>query len=648
MTDGEEKSGPSDYERNDTGPSANSVPKQTVLGDEGPGLIAAGLSWTKSLIRDLDNDKTIPKAKHDLLRLYHSREMAKYKLRLAEFSHAEKIRDLESVIRACDGVSEAGIERSSAQEGLNEARSELQKASAALKNLRSDDAKWEMEEPSARKWRESRKWQTFTPEELQPAVDAIRRQIEHRGFWQANQSTMKLCFAALHPKMTGFNTASLFPYKRFLVALLGRQIDYPLLAPDRSAPVIFKAYLDLLETAMKLIVRDGFQKMFEIAEARFDLLEMHPVEWTKRQLDILISAEKVGIRLWIKQVCDPLDSSSSASQDDSIFWGNWRAPRFIHMQPAGNTCYDQASAWARENLISSEEFLEGRAERTTVFVRIDLSEVARAAEVEFAKRGAAKRQIWGTREGDKQTHVAPEASSLQGVLAPDFWRSIQDRFKVLAELEVTLAPPNSGYRWLRAYVDYNDKTKACGDWKLSQSIHENFRERFEVEATRAGIALGSDLTGDPLALWLHHVFFDLLKHNSKLLFAATEEGGVVVRVCEASALYCARLEKQALIEGRNRPVATDDEKSNFRSAPTPPASPQKGTLLEAVIRKVQNPQQYKSLTIHEVAAYFEVEPRTIYRWMDDGDLRRGVRRGSATIESVIRLEKQRARKPRNR
>jgi hypothetical protein len=387
--------------------------------------------------------------------------------------------------------------------------------------------------------------------------------------------------------------------------------------------------------------------MFEIAKARSDVLSTHPVEWTKRQLDILISAEKSGIRIWIKKVCDNLDYSTGASHDDSIFWGRWRAPRLIHMQPAGNTRYDPASIWTREDLFRSEELVEGRAEHTTVFLRLDLDQSARAAHVEFAKRNAPKPLV-SHRAESRQATPLPKVAPNEETLAPDLWRSLHDRFKALADEELTLAPQNSGDRWLRAYVDYRDTTIECGEWHLSSSIHENFRERFEVEATRAGIALGSHLTREPLTLWLHLVFSDLLQHKSKLLFSATEEGGVIVRVCEASALYCARLEKQSLIDGRKRPAGSDIESPVIGLATIPPDDPRKETFREAVIRKVQNPHLYTLLSIPEVAAYFEVEPRTIHRWTVDGDLRRGARRGSITIESVLRLEKSRSRKRQKR
>lgn len=655
MTDGAEKNEPSDSHAPSDGRTNNFLPKGVFRDEDGPGLVGVGLSWIKGVIRDLGIDKAIPREERDLLRLYYTREQEKLQWKLRVFGEAEKITALESAIRLDNEVQKAGTERFEVEEALAKARSELKKASAALEHLCRDDAEWEKHEASARKWQQSRKWQAITPEELQPAVEAIRHKIEHYGFWQSTQSTMKLCFAALHPAQTPNPSAeSLAPYKRFLVALLGRRIEGMLLEVDRPAPVVFKSYLDVLEAALKVVIRGGFQEMFEIAKARDDVLGMHPVEWTKRQLDILISAEKSGIRLWIKEVCDALNSSTTASHDDSIFWGNWRAPRFIHMQPAGNTRYDQASVWIREDLMRSEELLEARAGRAIDFLRLDLDESARAAHVEFVKRDWAKPQPAGDRV--RRTNPLPNVPSIEGTSTPDVWRSLHDRFRTLADEELTLAPQNSGDRWVRAYVDYKDRTKTCGEWNLSDSIHENFRERFEVEATRAGIALGSHLTGEPLTLWLHHMFCDLLQHKSKLLFAATEEGGVIVRVCEASALYCARLEKKALTEGRKHPVGTSIQSQVVGSEPTdgrigkqePTRSdPKKETLREAVIRKVQNPQMYTWISTPEACAYFEVTPRTIHRWIASTQLRCGPRRGSITIESILRLEKSRSRKRQN-
>jgi len=68
---------------------------------------------------------------------------------------------------------------------------------------------------------------------------------------------------------------------------------------------------------------------------------------------------------------------------------------------------------------------------------------------------------------------------------------------------------------------------------------------------------------------------------------------------------------------------------------------------QAVIKKVRNPETFTVLSTAEVSLYFEVEPRTVYRWMSSGKLRAGGRSGTITIESVIRFEKTRSRKRRS-
>jgi len=178
------------------------------------------------------------------------------------------------------------------------------------------------------------------------------------------------------------------------------------------------------------------------------------------------------------------------------------------MKPAGNTPYEQAREWEREELSTSEELLEGLAEHVTVFLRIDLDEVARAAHIEFAKQGSTREQVARHEESNRGTPTRSTPPPVAGTQPPDVWRSLHEIFRALAEEELRLAPRNTGDRWLRAFVDYKDKTIACGLWHLSEGVNESFHERFEVEATRAGIALRSTVSGEAGDVWLHHVFLD--------------------------------------------------------------------------------------------------------------------------------------------
>src|SRR5579864_2290014 len=179
MTNGPEHSEPSaPNASSDSRTDDNSAPRGVLPDEEGPGLVGVALSWTNSRIRDLDNDKTIPRGERDLLRLYYTREREKLQLKLRVFGEAEKIRALESAPRPDDEGREAGSEHAVVEGALVRARSELQKASTALEHLCRDEATWEKQGALARKWQQSRKWQAITPEELQPAVEAIRDKVE--------------------------------------------------------------------------------------------------------------------------------------------------------------------------------------------------------------------------------------------------------------------------------------------------------------------------------------------------------------------------------------------------------------------------------------------------------------------------------------
>lgn len=159
-----------------------------------------------------------------------------------------------------------------------------------------------------------------------------------------------------------------------------------------------------------------------------------------------------------------------------------------------------------------------------------------------------------TAEGDGLIQKAAEELSLEleeeeadaRITDPDVWKDFHDKFKALVDEELKVAPHNVRDRWLRAYVGDRGKNTEIGSWWLSAGLNEGFQARFDVAATRAGVALGPTQGTNPRDYWLHKVFTHLLKRPSDLLLAANKHGGIILRVCEASAVYCVRLEKKAL------------------------------------------------------------------------------------------------------
>lgn len=621
--------------------------------DEGPG--AVGVKWfhTKEYLRDLGQDDLVPTTEKQSLRDYYTQQENVLRAKLAFFERKENVEKLTRLSWTQD------------LEVLAKAQIELRAATSHLSRLCRDSKARDALETAARKWRLTRKWDAITPNELKAAVEAIRHTVEHHGFWPSKWSTENLCYAALHPTDSSLKDSKrledLTSYRRFLIALLGPQIEGKLLNSDQPVAAIFKAYRDVLEVALKLLTRRGFQLMLNVAKANSTLLNVHPIDWTKRQFEILISAERSGIRSWIMDVCDPRILSVTASTDDSIFGGKWRAPRLIYMNPAGNVPYHAVAAWSREGLVKSQELLQALADNVMTLLRIELDEIAGDAHVRFAmrnSRGARVQQNGPEVEQFATESVMPIVAAAN--LEPNFWRTLHQSFKALSDEELAFLTRYPADRMLRAYGDYEDK-KNCGHWSLSEGISEGLRGRFEVEATRAGLGLMPMSGEEPMAVWLHSVFQNLLANKSKLLFSSSKEGGIILQVAEASALYCARLEKQALLKQRGRntpppplaeaqPIPNPSTETDSSPAERPTYQDRSQLELQKIreiaIKKVQNPPNFRTLKINEAAIYFEVASKTIHRWVSNGNLRSGGRRGTITTESVRQWEKRRSRKRR--
>lgn len=258
---------------------------QPITNGDGPGLTGLKLSRVKELLGDLGTDNALPPQKRADLRAFYTHEQNRLKLQLVVLGNAERVKSCEDALqeagkaldfaRSDDGRQDARrkwqtrigsdalgaggenlsgpssstgtpeekeIRRAESQHSLVEAtlakaRSELQKASAELERLSRGDGKWKEAESAAKRWELSRKWEAITPEELRPAVEAIRHTFEHRWCWQSEQSTMKLCFAALHPESPDDARAAYIEFAKQRSAA-PRQEDSDRGIPTRSTPPV--------------------------------------------------------------------------------------------------------------------------------------------------------------------------------------------------------------------------------------------------------------------------------------------------------------------------------------------------------------------------------------------------------------------------
>lgn len=124
----------------------------------------------------------------------------------------------------------------------------------------------------------------------------------------------------------------------------------------------------------------------------------------------------------------------------------------------------------------------------------------------------------------------------------DAWRAFRAAFETLRQEESSGDIPHGQERWVLAYSQ-RDMTK----WYVSGG-DEGLRARLEVLAARAGARLGPVQESTKLDYWLHRLYLDLKRRHSKLLFEA--DGGTpqvcITRVSEASAIFCAQLEQEAV------------------------------------------------------------------------------------------------------
>src|SRR6185437_234525 len=454
-------------------------------------------------------------------------------------------------------IREFEIERQNAASSLSTVRSELDASILFSKSLDKSEAGWNVHLAAIKEWEGMQDWEQITPEGLRPSVKALRKKFDHHA-WQVRRSTEVFCYEALHPQGPSQLKPEDAPkYQKYLVTFLGETGRRLFTSEKSEPPTIFKKYLDAYRAGVNIVVSVIFHELLEIANQHAHVLPTHPIRWAKRHLQMLIRSERSDVKQWIKAVCDHQHPGYSPEDiDESLYWGQWRAPRFVHMQPAGNTSCDPTHSWIREDVERSQMILESQGAHFVALLDVALDRIVDETHIKFAKQ---KTSIPDDGNGQKTPQMSesahrdlPRAKGIHidepiPISPSDTWRAFHQTFKALGDEELKFEPENRYDRWLRAHVSYEDQSLEYGYWLLGNGLNEGFKERFEVAATRAGITLRPSGMGPRLEIWLHDVFLDLLEHRSKLLFAATRDGGgIITRICEASAIHCARLEKTAL------------------------------------------------------------------------------------------------------
>jgi hypothetical protein len=124
------------------------------------------------------------------------------------------------------------------------------------------------------------------------------------------------------------------------------------------------------------------------------------------------------------------------------------------------------------------------------------------------------------------------------------WKRLQNEFRGLMEEEDRIVQQRVPQDCLYAYFTHRESGEFhC--WPASITT-DSLRVRFELLATEAGIALGSRTGTAPFTYCVHRLSVDLRANNSNLIRIFSDSGGLIDRLLEASANYCARLHRESL------------------------------------------------------------------------------------------------------
>jgi hypothetical protein len=151
-----------------------------------------------------------------------------------------------------------------------------------------------------------------------------------------------------------------------------------------TLPAVFRAYLDAYQSGMEAELEREFETLWQVAQSNAEILGMPPIDWSASHIRLMVTNLALGVRLWIRQACDkpdmnPVDSEEALTEAE--IWKSWRAPRLIHMNPAGNTRYDLETMWDREGEDRTQELLTKRSDRFLQFLEIHLRQIMGKAHI---------------------------------------------------------------------------------------------------------------------------------------------------------------------------------------------------------------------------------------------------------------------------
>jgi hypothetical protein len=240
------------------------------------------------------------------------------------------------------------------------------------------------------------RWETITPTGLRPAVEHIRSSFEESHFL-THLKVERACYAALHPSDASAIEEILTPERR---------IAFKAMCSRTSLPALFLHFCNEYTKELENIVEIAFQELLRVGMAQEPLLmkSLPPIKWAETHVSYLLDDVKRQVPGMLKRMCDKQDYSQAATRSLStqdgmdafkreLHWLDWRAPQLIHMKPSGNTFYDAANLWTREDEDNTNQLLKGFTVKVADPGTYKLDKLVGKAHVDYAAANPPKPHV---------------------------------------------------------------------------------------------------------------------------------------------------------------------------------------------------------------------------------------------------------------
>ena len=185
------------------------------------------------------------------------------------------------------------------------------------------------------------------------------------------------CYPALHRGMTdGASEVNRFREQR------GLPIS-PTVDSGKTEPAVFSVYFDGCANWLGRDVPRLFSDLLEIAFAQSTIINRPPVDWADLEMRVLVADESYAILLWMIEACD------GGWSGDDIECRNWRAPKWLFMQPLASPPYDHVTAWERMDETETKKALNVIEDRFNQRLIMELEGAVDEAYITLAKRTGA-------------------------------------------------------------------------------------------------------------------------------------------------------------------------------------------------------------------------------------------------------------------